>query len=100
MNQNGRIIICGQIAQYNDATPPPGPNLMWCAVRRLHIHGIMGLDHSDQWQRFVDEMLPWVRDGKVRHIEDIVDGVENVPTAYLDLLAGRNRGKRLVRFAH
>jgi NADPH-dependent curcumin reductase len=73
---------------------------MWCAVRRLHIHGIMGLDHSDQWQRFVDEMSPWVQGGKVRHIEDIVDGIENVPNAYLDLLAGRNRGKRLVRFTH
>ena len=93
----GRMVMCGMVAEYNDPSPAPGPNLMSTVRKRLRIQGFIV---SDQWHR-LDEWLaiavPWIKEGRLKYREDIVDGIANAPEAFVGLLAGRNFGKLLIR---
>lgn len=93
----GRMVMCGMIAQYNDAAPPPGPNLGPVVRKRLRIQGFIV---SDQWQRLGEwraRAAPMLRDGRLAYREDVVEGLEATPGAFIGLLQGRNFGKLLVR---
>lgn len=97
-NLHGRIAICGLISQYSATEPPPGPrNMFQVLTQRLTIRGFLVGDHSDLREQFVAEVAPLVASGQLRYEETIVDGLTNAPQAFLDLLAGRNTGKMLVR---
>lgn len=103
LNVGARVPVCGQIAHYNDAgAPPPGPDrlprlMMWVLGRRLRMQGFIVGDHLGRLPDFVREVGGWLREGRVRHYEDIVDGLENAPAAFIDMLRGGNLGKRLIR---
>jgi len=93
------VPVCGLIAQYNDETPRPGPS-MWSVLRkRLSVRGFIVSDHADRLDAFLHDMSAWVREGRVKYREDVVDGLEHAPEAFLGLLQGRNFGKLLVRVA-
>ncbi|WP_210491456.1 NADP-dependent oxidoreductase [Patulibacter sp. SYSU D01012] len=95
---HGRIVICGMISQYNATEPPAGPrNLVRLIQTRGTIQGLLVLDHYDLRDEFVERVGGWLRAGELRYEETVVDGLENAPQAFLDLMAGRNRGKMLVR---
>jgi NADPH-dependent curcumin reductase CurA len=97
LNDFGRMVMCGMIAQYNDAAPPPGPNLGPVVRKRLRIQGFIV---SDQWQRLGEWRAlaaPMLRDGRLRYREDVVEGLEATPAAFIGLLQGRNFGKLLIR---
>ncbi|TQF82782.1 NADP-dependent oxidoreductase [Elioraea sp. Yellowstone] len=97
LNDFARMVMCGMIAQYNDADPPPGPNLGPVVRKRLRIQGFIV---SDQWHRLAEWRAlaaPMLRDGRLRHREDVVEGLEATPAAFIGLLQGRNFGKLLVR---
>ena len=103
LNPHARIPVCGLISQYNEA-PPAGsadsvPALMrQILVKRLALRGFIisdGFEHRRP--DFLDSMGGWLREGKIRYREDIVEGLENAPSAFLGLLAGRNFGKLVVR---
>jgi len=94
----GRVVACGAISQYNATESPPGPrNLFLVVTKRLRIEGFIVSDHGDRREAFLGEVGPWVRDGRVRYRETVVDGIENAPNAFIGLLAGENTGKMLVR---
>jgi len=94
----GRVVACGSISRYNDAEPSPGPRNMFLVVtKRLRIEGFIIRDHYDRFGEFVAEASEWVRDGRVRYRETVVDGIENAPKAFLGLLRGENIGKMLVK---
>jgi NADPH-dependent curcumin reductase CurA len=98
LRNHGRIVICGMISQYNATEPPAGPrNLVRLIQTRGSIHGLLVLDHGDLRDQFVSEVSAWIRDGSLAYDETVVDGLENAPQAFLDLLAGKNTGKMLVR---
>jgi NADPH-dependent curcumin reductase CurA len=86
MNNFGRMIFCGAISEYQDATPRPGPEKMFAIVQKR-----MG--------EFVSEVGPLLKAGRIRHRETIVDGLENAPAAFMGLLKGENFGKLIVRIA-
>jgi NADPH-dependent curcumin reductase CurA len=65
--------------------------------KRLRIEGFIVSDHIDRTPAFLAEMSPWVREGKVRYRETVVDGIENAPAAFIGLLSGENIGKMLVK---
>lgn len=99
-NDFARFAICGMIAQYNDATPPPGPrNIAAVLVKRITVRGYIILDHLDLVPRFNAEMIAWLKSGKVKSRDTIVEGLENAPKAFLGLFSGDNTGKMLVRIA-
>jgi NADPH-dependent curcumin reductase len=97
LNDFGRMVMCGMVSEYNDVEPRPGPNLMAAVRKRLKIQGFIV---SDGWQRFGEYRAmaaPLTRSGELKYREDIVDGLDRAPEAFIGLLAGRNFGKLLVK---
>jgi NADPH-dependent curcumin reductase CurA len=100
MRLNGRIAVCGMIAQYNDTAPPPGPaNIIMVIPQRLTIKGFIVTDPIDLMPDFMRDMAMWTKAGKMKWRETIVDGIEKAPEAFLGLFKGENIGKMLVRLA-
>lgn len=98
MRRHGRIALCGAIAQYNAAEPPPGPRNLGLAIgKRLTLRGFIVLDYQDRFTQFAAEMGPWLASGKIVAAETVVDGLENTPQAFLSLFSGGNTGKMLVQ---
>jgi NADPH:quinone reductase len=98
MNEGGRISVCGQISQYNLADPETGPRLTWLfIVKRLMMRGFLVFDHANRYRAALHEMAGWLADGRLQYREDVVDGLENAPAAFIGMLQGDNTGKRLVR---
>ncbi|CAG9259873.1 NADPH-dependent curcumin/dihydrocurcumin reductase [Paraburkholderia unamae] len=106
LNVGARVPLCGLISQYNADEAPQVPDhlpgfLQMLLFKRIHIQGfIIGDHYASGFDEFMREMSVWVAQGKVKVHEDFVDGLEHAPQAFLDLLAGRNFGKVVVRVAH
>jgi NADPH-dependent curcumin reductase CurA len=99
INVHARIPIVGLISQYNDTRPAPGPNLQPVLTNRATLRGMIVRDHWDRTPDFLRDMSQWLREGKVRYREDIVEGLPNAPRAFFGLFEGENIGKRVVRVA-
>jgi NADPH-dependent curcumin reductase CurA len=99
MNLRGRIVACGMISQYNLERPEGVHNLMAVVAQRLLIQGFIVSDHYDQRSRFLQEMGGWLRAGQVKYREDVAEGIENAPAAFIGMLKGRNFGKQVVKLA-
>jgi NADPH-dependent curcumin reductase len=103
LNQFARVPVCGLVASYNATSPPPGPDrvpaLMTAILKKsLTVRGFIQTEFAkDLMPEFLERATPWVRDGALRYLEDIVDGLENAPEAFIGMLEGRNFGKLLVR---
>jgi NADPH-dependent curcumin reductase CurA len=98
LNVGGRVALCGAIAQYNstDATPAPR-NLALAIGKQLTLRGFLVGGQRQHRAEFFEKMRAWLADGTVRYDETVVDGLENAPQAFMDLLEGGNTGKMLVR---
>jgi NADPH-dependent curcumin reductase len=97
LNDFARMVMCGMVAEYNDVEPRPGPNLMSAVRKRLKIQGFIV---GDRWQRFAEYRAmaaPLLRSGELKYREDIVDGLDRAPEAFIGLLQGRNFGKLVVK---
>jgi NADPH-dependent curcumin reductase CurA len=104
LNLFGRVPVCGLIAHYSAVALPQGPDhtpLLMSAIltKRLTFRGFIVIDFASQKAEFERDMAAWLREGKVKYREDIVDGLENAIGAFRGLLLGRNFGKLLVRVA-
>lgn len=102
LNDFARIPVCGLVAHYNDAAPPPGPDrlprLMSAVLaRRLALRGFIVGDFASQAGEFYREASGWLRESRIKYREDVVEGLENAPKALIGLLNGNNFGKLLVR---
>ncbi len=98
MNTGGRLIICGGISQYNRTVPQPAvPNLLDFITKKLEMRGFTVRDHAHEINDYIDQARDWVRDGKLKSRETIVDGLENAPAAFASLFRGENFGKLIVR---
>lgn len=105
LNIGARVPVCGVIAHYNDDAAPAGPNRLpllttMLVQKRIRMQGFVILDHyADRYDDFRRDMGEWVGTGRVKLREDVVDGLENAPAAFVGLLEGRNFGKLVVRVA-
>ncbi len=104
LNDFARVPVCGLIAHYNDAALPAGPDLTPQLMRavltkRLTIRGFIVRDFAAHAGEFERDVGQWVREGKIKYKEDVVEGLENAPQAFIGLLRGKNFGKLLVRVA-
>jgi NADPH-dependent curcumin reductase CurA len=98
MRTYGRVVACGSISRYNDAEPRAGPRNMFMVVtKRLRLQGYIISDHYDRYPEFIQQAGDWVRDGRLKYRETVVEGIENAPRAFLGLLRGENIGKMLVK---
>ena len=104
LNDFARIPVCGLIAHYSATGLPPGPDrtpdLMLRVLRqRLTLRGFIVSDFASQAPQFYSDMSVWMREGKIKYREDIVDGLDAAPEAFIGLLKGQNFGKLIVRIA-
>ena len=99
MNNRGRISCCGAISQYDGAPQATGPRGVpgLIVVKRLIMQGFIVMDFMDQRDKALSELQSWVSSGKLKVQEDIINGLENTPRALIGLLAGENRGKRMIK---
>ncbi len=97
LNTHARMIVCGLISRYETGQMASGPPLMPVLVKSIKIQGFIVSNYPElcgEWKRVGAN---WLRQGKLKYRESIVDGLENAPAALMDVLAGRNFGKHLVR---
>jgi NADPH:quinone reductase len=94
-----RIVICGQISQYNLRRPEPtfAPGLL--IVHRARMEGFLVFDYAHRYDEAYARLARWVADGTLKYREDVTEGLENAPQAFIGMLRGENRGKALVKVA-
>ncbi len=104
LNDFARIPVCGLIAHYSATQLPTGPDrtpeLMAKVLRqRLTLRGFIVSDFADQAASFHRDVSAWIKQGHIKYREDIVEGLEAAPEAFIGMLKGRNFGKLVVRVA-
>jgi len=99
MHVGGRIVCCGAVSAYDGAAPATGPRGVpgLIVVKRLLMQGFIVTDYFNERQVAIAELQHWVQTGQLKIEEDVIQGLENTPKALIGLLAGENRGKRIVR---
>jgi NADPH-dependent curcumin reductase CurA len=94
-----RIVICGQISQYNlerhQPTFAPGALIVY----RARMEGFLVNDYAHRFDEAAGRLARWVAEGKIRWTEHVTEGLENAPNAFIGMLKGENRGKTLVKVA-
>jgi NADPH-dependent curcumin reductase CurA len=104
LNTFARIPVCGLIAQYS-ATESPDMKYKTSQIfravhtKRLTIRGFIVTDFWGRFDEFIRDVPQWIREGKVKYREDIAEGLENAPAAFMGMLKGKNFGKQLVKIA-
>lgn len=102
LNDFARVPVCGLVAHYNDTAPPQGPDrlagfLAEILTRHLTVRGFIQSDFGKLYPQFLREMGTWLAAGEIQYREDVVEGLERAPEAFIGLLGGGNFGKLLVK---
>ena len=97
LNVGARIVICGQISQYNEPRPLPSFHPGLLIVYRARMEGFLISDFSHRFDEAATRLARWVATGRLRWMEDVTDGLENAPGAFIGMLNGANRGKALLK---
>ena len=99
MNNRGRIACCGAISQYDGVPSAHGPRGVpgLIVVKRLIMQGFIVMDYMNERDSALKDLQSWVASGRLKVQEDVITGLENTPQALIGLLAGENRGKRMVK---
>ena len=98
MNTLGRIPVCGMISGYNEGQAPVR-NLSNIIYSRVMLRGFVGTDFMHLQPDFQRDMAGWLREGKVKYQETVMDGIAAAPKALIGLMEGANTGKMLVKLA-
>lgn len=96
MRKNGRIVISGQISEYNTQTPRGIRHTLPFITQRLKMEGLVVYDFSVQFGEARQQMAEWVNEGKLTYREEIIEGLEQTPQAFIGLFSGESFGRRLV----
>jgi NADPH-dependent curcumin reductase CurA len=97
INTRARIALCGEISQYNTEQPQMGPRwLGQLIVKQAKMEGFLVTQFSDHFEDGLRQLSTWLREKRIKYRQDIVEGLENAPKAFIGMLEGRNIGKRLV----
>jgi NADPH-dependent curcumin reductase CurA len=93
---HGRIIMCGAISEYNEAGP--GLNRVFRIVsHKVRMQGFIVSEHVDMLPAFTAAMIAWMKDGRIKYRETVVEGIENMPRALVGLFRGENFGKLIAQ---
>ena len=99
INTKARISICGQISQYNLEKQEMGPRIILRSLltKQARAEGFLVFQFADRYPQALKQMAEWLRAGQLKYREEIEEGIENTPRAFMAMLSGRNTGKQLVR---
>ncbi|XP_023750973.1 2-alkenal reductase (NADP(+)-dependent) [Lactuca sativa] len=96
MRVNGRISVCGMISQYNLNQEEGVRNLSCIIMKRLLVKGFIVTDHYNLYPKYIEMVIPLIKEGKICYIEDVVEGLESAPKALVGIFSGKNVGKQVV----
>lgn len=96
-NERARLIISGQVAEYNRPEPRGIRNTTRFITHRLRMEGLVVFDYFKQFPQAQAEMAGWIKSGKLKYTEDISEGIETAPEAFIGLFEGENHGRRLIK---
>ena len=97
MRLHGRVSLCGMISQYNSLEQPEGVhNLLNVIIKRVRMEGFFTIDHYHLYPKFLEMVVPLIKEEKITYVEDIAEGIESVPGALVGLYSGHNVGKQVV----
>ncbi len=100
INTHARIAVCGQIAQYNLEKPEVGPRLLGrLIIKQARAEGFLVFQFLPRYREGVTALAGWLKEGKLKYREQIAEGIENAPSAFIGMLKGANIGKQLVKIA-
>lgn len=99
MKMHGRIAVCGMISQYNLNRPEGVHNLFCLISKRIRLQGFIAGDYYHMYPKYLEMVLPLIKDGRINYVEDVAEGLENAPAALVGLFSGRNVGKQVVAIA-
>ncbi|KAF8034471.1 hypothetical protein BT93_C0702 [Corymbia citriodora subsp. variegata] len=97
MNTYGRVAVCGAISEYTDPGKRAAPNMSDVIYKRIKIQGFLAWDYMGISEDFISTTSDNLRSGKMHPLEDISNGVESIPSAFVGLFRGDNIGKRMVK---
>lgn len=103
LNTSARVPVCGVVAQYNSTDLPDGPDRLPLLLdtilkKRMRMQGfIIFNDYGHRYDEFARDMSTWYAEGKIKYREQVVEGLENAPEAFIGLLEGKNFGKLVVQ---
>ncbi len=98
INQNARISLCGLIAEYNAEGPVPGPYMFRnILMKRARVQGFIVTDFAPRFPEAIGQLAQWMAEGRLQYRVDVVDGLENAPSAVKKLFDGSNKGKLMIR---
>ncbi|KAM1818808.1 hypothetical protein ACFX11_000563 [Malus domestica] len=100
MRRHGRIAVCGLISYYSLKQPQDFSNLVSIIYNRIRIEGFVVFDYFHLYPKFLDMVIPYIREGKIVYLEDIAEGLESAPAALVGLFSVRNVGKQVVLVAY
>ncbi|XWS26996.1 hypothetical protein CRYUN_Cryun26dG0078100 [Craigia yunnanensis] len=93
-----RIAVCGVISEYTDAEKRAAP-IMIDVIYKIKIQGFLAGDYLNMFADFFSTTCDHLHTGKIQPLEDISNGIENIPLAFISLFWGRNIGKKIVKIA-
>ncbi len=99
LNIGARIVICGQVSQYNAERPEPTVHPGLLIMFRARMEGFLVFDYAHRYDEAAHRLARWVASGAIRWREHVTEGLENAPQAFIGMLNGDNRGKALVKVA-
>jgi len=97
MNPFGRVVVCGLISEYNATQPYGYKALRSILVNRIRMQGMIVFDWKERYEEALADLASRVGAGQLKYRESIVEGLENAPRGLIELLAGKNFGKQLVK---
>ena len=96
MRPLGRVSACGMLSQYNLEEPEGVKNLIQVIFKQIRIEGFLVFNYYHLYPKFLDMILPHIREGKIVYLEEINEGLQSGPAALIKLLSGCNVGKQVV----
>ncbi len=101
MNEHGRIACCGVVSQYDTSNPAPGPRGIpgLLVNKRITMSGFLVFDFAERYAQAREQLSAWIQSGDLAPLVDEIDGLENAPEAFVDMLAGGNIGTRVIKVA-
>jgi NADPH:quinone reductase len=98
INKHARIIICGAISLYNETKIPMGPRIQPIILTKsATMTGFIVSDFVEKFPTAVNRLTTWLKAGKLKYTETVVEGFDNIPQAFLDIFEGKNNGKMIVK---
>lgn len=99
MNIFGRVAVCGVISEYTGRKNRSAPEMLDVVYKRIKMQGFLAADFMNLYEDFISTTYDHLRNGKIQPLEDISDGVESIPSAFVGLFRGDNIGKKVVRIS-